>query len=144
MTLLVVGPASSDLGTDYHALVKRSNVVAIGPRPFEEMPQWLDIMHVGLLPYHVDEFNRGSFPLKTLEYLVAGLPVVSTPLPASEWLGSPDVVIARDSTAFADVAWSLASQQRTPADVARRKDFAMLHSWDARAQQLLRLLKEKP
>ena len=142
MTLLLVGPVSSDLGTAFDDLLRRSNVVAIGPQPFEELPQWLEIMRVGLLPYHLDEFNRGSFPLKTLEYLVAGLPVVSTPLPASKWLGSPDVVIAGDATAFADAAERLAGQPRNPADVRRRHRFALQHSWDARADQLLRLLSQ--
>ena len=43
-------------------------------------------MDVGLTPYADTPFNEASFPLKTLEYFSAGLPVVSTDLPGSRWL----------------------------------------------------------
>jgi hypothetical protein len=46
-------------------------------------------MDVGLTPYADTPFNQASFPLKTLEYLSAGLPVVSTDLPGALAAGRP-------------------------------------------------------
>ena len=40
------------------------------------MPSYMAALKVGLTPYGDNEFNRASFPLKTLEYLSAGIAVV--------------------------------------------------------------------
>ena len=58
-------------------------------------------MDVGLVPYGMSEFNRWSFPMKALEYLSAGLPVVSTSLPAMQWLDTPFIALADTPEAFA-------------------------------------------
>ncbi len=72
----------------------------VGRRAFEELPAYLRLMNVGLTPYTDTPFNRASFPLKTLEYLAAGLPVVSTDLPATRWLNTDLVRIADSQSDF--------------------------------------------
>ena len=37
---------------------------------------------VALIPYAINDLTRSVFPMKVFEYLAAGLPVVTTPLPA--------------------------------------------------------------
>ena len=72
------------------ALLARPNVHHVGAVPFEELPPWFARIDVGLTAYADSAFNRASFPLKTLKYLAAGLPVVSSDLPASRVLrGKP-------------------------------------------------------
>ena len=88
---------------------------------------------VGLVPYGISRFNIGSFPLKTLEYLAAGLPVVSTPLPGVEWLASDDVRVADGPEAFSAAVRSVLGAGRTESDDRRRREFAAAHSWDRRA-----------
>ncbi len=65
-----------------------------GREQFEDLPGYLAAMDVGLVPYGATEFNRWSFPMKTLEYLAAGLPVVSTSLPAVRWLDTALISLA--------------------------------------------------
>jgi len=50
----------------------------VGPQPYGALPGYLRLMDVGVVPYRDSAFNRGSFPLKTLEYLAAGRGVVAT------------------------------------------------------------------
>jgi teichuronic acid biosynthesis glycosyltransferase TuaH len=57
-----------------------------GMVPAEAVPSYLAVIDVGITPYRDTAFNRASFPLKTLEYLGAGRPVVTTDLPAARWL----------------------------------------------------------
>ena len=45
----------------------------VGPVPPEVVPQHLAQMDVCLTPYVNSQFNRASFPLKTMEYLGAGI-----------------------------------------------------------------------
>jgi len=141
-SLLLVGPISPDLEPQrVLRLLARDGVKAVGAQPFEDLPSWLGAMDVGLVPYRNDEFNRWSFPLKTLEYLAAGLPVVSTALPASRWLNSPDVTMADEVDAFARAVLACSEERHSPGAVARRRAFATSHSWQVRAQELVSLLE---
>lgn len=59
-----------------------SNVYLLGPRPYAELPSYCKGFTVGLLPYHINDYTKGVFPMKLFEYMAAGLPVISTRLPA--------------------------------------------------------------
>jgi teichuronic acid biosynthesis glycosyltransferase TuaH len=132
--LIVVGSVHerSDHGPA-ERLVRRSNVTWVGPKKFSELPAFLSRFQVGLVPYLDSPFNRGSFPLKTLEYLAAGRDVVATPLPGVEWLGTDLVRTAWEPEPFvAAVLDSLAGT--ASAELTRqRQEFAAHHSWAVRA-----------
>lgn len=137
MSLLLVGPATPDIdGERFAALVARDDVAWVGPQPFDRLPSYLRLVDVGLTPYADTAFNRASFPLKTLEYLAAGRPVVSTPLPAVAALGTDLVRIAADPVAFAAAAADEAARD-TAARRAERRAFAAGHSWEDRAETML-------
>ena len=141
--LLLVGrrdPGWSPKSVD--ALLARPNVHHVGPVPFDELPAWFARIDVGLTAYADSAFNRASFPLKTLEYLAAGLPVVSTDLPASRMLReeSSDVWITSDYRGFADAVREAARSPAEPNAVNRRQAVALRHSWSTRADEFLRLV----
>ncbi len=141
LSLVVVGPISSDLhGSQLSRLLGHPRVRAVGPQPFEDLPGWMDIVDVGLVPYRLDDFNRYSFPLKTLEYLAGGLPVVSTHLPANDWLACPHIVEADTPGAFATAARTAALSRADPGLVEQRRTFAASHSWARRAETLAGIL----
>ena len=113
MSLLVVGPRSPQFEpARVDRLLARSHVQWTGPQPFERLPAYLAAIDVGLVPYDHSEFNVGSFPLKTLEYLAAGVPVVATDLPATRWLGTDLVVIEDAPGPFAAAARRVARSRR--------------------------------
>lgn len=141
--LLLIGrrdPSWSPRAVD--ALLARRNVHHVGPVPFEELPAWFARLDVGLTAYADVAFNRASFPLKTLEYLAAGLPVVSTDLPASRILRkeTSDVWIAADQHGFADAVCEAARSSSAPSAVSRRQAVAARHAWSARADEFVRLV----
>jgi len=111
-------------------------VTWVGPKPFGALPGYLRVIDVGLVPYRNSAFNRGSFPLKTLEYLAAGRGVVGTGLPATRWLGTDLVRIADQPAAFADAVEREAARPRTAALAATRREFAARHSWARRAADI--------
>jgi teichuronic acid biosynthesis glycosyltransferase TuaH len=126
-------------------LTARSNVTWVGEQPFSALPGLLAHARVGLVPYADTPFNRASFPLKTLEYLAAGLPVVATGLPATRWLGAgPDLItIADGPTAFADAVARASSVPLIPSRREARRRFARAHSYDRRAIDLLAALDRR-
>jgi teichuronic acid biosynthesis glycosyltransferase TuaH len=96
---------------------------------------------VGLVPYGLNEFNRGSFPLKALEYLAAGRPVVATPLPALRWLDTDLIALHEAPHAFAAAVLRAATVAREPALMDRRRALAARHSWTERAARMAELLE---
>lgn len=140
-SLLLIGPKDPAFEPErFAALAARPNVVHLGPRPFETLPSYLRLIDVGLVPYGDTEFNRLSFPLKTLEYLAAGRAVVSTPLPAVRWLETELVTMAATPDAFAASVAAAAAQPRDAAIVGARQAFAERHSWARRAEAFAGLL----
>jgi teichuronic acid biosynthesis glycosyltransferase TuaH len=163
LSLLMVGP--HDPRWEQHRferLVKRPGVRYVGSVPVSEVRTYLGAIDVGITPYRDTAFNRASFPLKTLEYLGAGVPVVSADLPAARWLladlsahsqdrDSGQVLrLASSPAGFVDAIRDVSSPggsatgastdaacSRWKADLRDRcTEFAETHSWPRRAEAL--------
>jgi teichuronic acid biosynthesis glycosyltransferase TuaH len=136
-SLLMVGPRDRAFEPQrFGALLQRRNVSWVGPKPFDALAGYFRLMDVGLVPYGDSPFNRGSFPLKTLEYLAAGRGVVATDLPAIRWLATDLVAVAAEPGAFADHVERLMGEMRSPALMAGRRAFAARHTWSHRAAEI--------
>jgi teichuronic acid biosynthesis glycosyltransferase TuaH len=136
-SLLLVGPRTHAFAPrQLDALLGRPNVCWVGPKEFSALPSYLRLMDVGVVPYRDSQFNRGSFPLKILEYLAAGRAVVATDLPAVRWLDTDLVAVAAEPAAFADHVERLLREVRSPALMALRRAFASRHSWANRAAEI--------
>jgi glycosyltransferase involved in cell wall biosynthesis len=134
VNLLVVGPRHLHASMARLAdILDRPNVQWVGAKEFEDLPAYLTGAAVGILPYTHSRFNIGSFPLKTLEYLAAGLPVVATDLPAVRWLDCPDIHVHDAPKDFADAVVRLVGTGRDTDGDARRAEFAAQHTWRRRA-----------
>nr|WP_246314635.1 glycosyltransferase [Kineococcus aurantiacus] len=145
LDLVVVGPRQPTFTQDgaWRELLGHPRVHWLGPRAPQEVSQVLARASVGLMPYTLSEFNQASFPLKVLEYLAAGLPVVSTRLEALDWLDAPGVSVvddlAADPAKFGEAAVAAAAGDDPSAADARR-EFAGRHTWAARGDRWRDLL----
>lgn len=88
---------------------------------------------VGLIPYELNSYTRGVNPLKTFEYLAAGLRVVSTPVPAVNPV-LDHVYIAQSHT---DFVRKVVESSRLPSreEVLERQRIADQNSWAIRGDQ---------
>ncbi len=104
----------------------------------EQLGALLGRCAVGLIPYRLNSYTRGVFPMKLYEYLSAGLAVVSTDLPSLP--RHRHLTIARGQEAFVDALREqvLAS---SPEVVRARRDEGSHPSWRARGQQAVELLE---
>jgi UDP-galactopyranose mutase len=76
-SIVVIGPV---VKIDPGSLPRRPNLHYLGPKTYEELPAYLAGWDVALMPFALNEATRFISPTKTLEYLAAGKPVVSTPI----------------------------------------------------------------
>jgi glycosyltransferase involved in cell wall biosynthesis len=59
-------------------------VIFTGTVPYSKVPRYLSCMNVGLVPFKINRVAIGALPLKLLEYMACGLPVLCTRLPGIE------------------------------------------------------------
>jgi teichuronic acid biosynthesis glycosyltransferase TuaH len=144
-SLLLVGPCQRTFDLRrIDRLLARPNVRWVGAKPFALLPSYLRVIDVGLVPYADSAFNRGSFPLKTLEYLAGGRAAVATDLPAVRWLQTDLITVATGPAAFADAVQSALAAPRPGELTRRRAAFAASHSWSQRAAELAAVLGIEP
>jgi hypothetical protein len=76
-TIAMIGPVAKISRAD---LPQRPNIVYYGAQAYASLPSFLACFDVALLPFARNKATRFISPTKTLEYLAAGKPVVSTPI----------------------------------------------------------------
>jgi teichuronic acid biosynthesis glycosyltransferase TuaH len=141
LRLLMIGPRQTTKQEGHFAALDRHpNVEWVGAVPYADLPDALAGATTCLLPYGDSDFNRASFPLKVLEYLAAGRRVVSTDLPAIDWLDTDLVTVAGTPAGFAEAVRASLTPPLTSEEVDLRRAFASTHSWEHRVRQLAGLL----
>jgi UDP-galactopyranose mutase len=75
--IVLVGPV---VKIDPARLPRRPNIHYFGQRTYDELPRYLAGWDVCLLPFARNDATRFISPTKTLEYMAAELPIVSTPI----------------------------------------------------------------
>jgi glycosyltransferase involved in cell wall biosynthesis len=133
-SIVLVGPVGAgDPATDVSALEREPNVRLLGGRRHDELPTVLRGASAGLIPYAVNPLTRSVFPMKVYEYLAAGLPVVSTRLPALEGVG--EIAFATDADGFAE-ALDRELANDGPERRRERSRAAEGHSWESRITEI--------
>lgn len=116
-----------------HPLVKYHGNLAL-----PELADLLASSRIGLIPYQVNEYTQGVFPMKVYEYLAAGLSIISTRLPS---LASEEItnVLLTDPKKFGACASELIAIH-DESTVAASMMTAESHSWTTRIRQASDLL----
>jgi len=132
----IVGPVAK---IDPRSLPARTNIHYQGQRPYEHLPGILAAWDVALLPFARNAATRFISPTKTLEYLAADKPVVSTPIADVVELYGSVVRTASDATAFVAQCEALLNESVEDRDVrvARSRALVAGASWDAAATRII-------
>lgn len=137
--VVMVGPVAK---IDPSTLPQRSNLHWMGQRRYDELPSFLAGWDVCLMPFALNPSTRFISPTKTLEYLSAGKPVVSTPVPDVAQHYASIVAIAKTHDEFVAaceriLARDTESQLRFKVDASRT---VAATSWDQTVIAMERLL----
>jgi len=131
MTINVLGDASK---ATLPALPE--NIHLLGRRPWSQLPAYFHQAEVGVVAYAAAR-TRYNNPLKVLEYLASGLPVVSSPNPS---LGDyPYIYFYETPEEFAAQIQAACAR---PMDKAALHEILKQHTWEARLEALLARLEE--
>lgn len=138
-SLVMVGPIAKIEESD---LPERPNIHYLGKQPYELLPSLLKGFDVCLMPFALNEATRHISPTKTLEYMAARKPIVSTSVPDVVASWSDVVWIAGGPEAFARAIDQ--ALHETEDDCRRRQERAEAHlrrsSWDGIAAAMQALI----
>ncbi|ELI1596351.1 glycosyltransferase [Vibrio alginolyticus] len=115
-------------------LPQRSNVYYLGPRAHHTLPSYSQHWDASWLPFVNNAQIKACNPLKLLEYLATGTPVISTSFPAL----MPYKHMLHIVQNVEDVCASLDHLIPPPAN---SKQYVQQQSWEARANQVEKLVR---
>ncbi|MGA1863746.1 MAG: glycosyltransferase [bacterium] len=135
-SFVFLGPAD----TDIKDLAKFGNVYFVGKVPYEALPEYAVAFDVATIPFLVNELTVSVNPLKILEYLACGLPVVTTNLP--EIRKFSDLVYIADGPLDFIENIKRALSENSEKLKARRIEEARKHSWGSVAENFSLLIEK--
>ena len=134
---VLLGPVDPTVTARASDLEELPNVLLLGERPSGEVPAYVQAFDVGAIWFQVNTMTEGVTPLKMYEYLAAGVPCVSTPLPAC--VAEPAVATASEAAGF--IGELKAALHRDESQKATRDEVARRHSWDGHLRPVLERLE---
>lgn len=137
--LVMLGPV---IKIDPQDLPQAPNLHYPGMKDYNELPVYLSHFEVALVSFAINEATRFLSPTKTLEYLAAHKPVVSTPIPDIIELYGDYVRIGHtpeEFTAHIEAALAATPEERV---MRRQREQQLLtrYTWDNIAERMGQLI----
>ena len=136
--IVLIGRPSADMDMD--AVIKSPNIHYLGLKKFESLPAYTRHFSVGLIPFNLNALTLHCNPLKLLEYLSGGLPVVTTAIPEVERQYASDAYIAHSHDEYIDMC-ERALAEGSPEEREQRSAAAEKHSWERRAETISEIVR---
>jgi glycosyltransferase involved in cell wall biosynthesis len=138
--IMMVGPV---LGIDHASLPRRSNIHWLGMQPYSVLPELVAGWDVCLLPFAVNEATRHMNPTKTLEYMAAEKPVVSSAIADVVSLYGDVVRVAGTRSGFVEQCREALGEntRRRASRVMEMTQCVARFSWDSAAETVHQLIE---
>lgn len=137
MNFVFVGPVLTP--RYFEPLRNRKNIVFTGNRHSSLVPDYIRSFDVCMIPHKTDRFTASMDPLKLYEYLAAGKPVISAPLPSGADFENV-ISIARSREEFVDKLRSSVKSSDDEGAKTLRIEKAKQNSWDVRMEEFFRIM----
>jgi glycosyltransferase involved in cell wall biosynthesis len=136
--LVMVGPV---VKVNPDELPRAANIHWLGQRAYSELPSYVKGFDVCLMPFALNEATEYINPTKTLEYMAAGKPIVSTAVSDVVHHFTPVVSVAENADDFV-TATAMALSAPDTAMIARGVEQARANSWDSIVARMERIVRE--
>lgn len=125
---------------DYSELQQHKNIHFAGPVEFTDLPGYAQGFDVCLLNWVMADWIKNSFPVKTLEYLAMGKPIISCRIPVVEELFGHLVYFADTPEEFLHQAL-LSLKEDCDSKKELRVNEASKHTWEMKFAEIKSILK---
>ncbi|NTW23655.1 MAG: glycosyltransferase family 1 protein [Lentimicrobium sp.] len=124
---------------DYSMLESIENIHFTGPVEFKDLPSYASFFDVCLLNWIMADWIKNSFPVKTLEYLAMGKPIISCRIPVVEQMFGELIYFAETPDDFLKQA-KLALAENSSLLAEKRREIASEHTWDSKFEFITQVI----
>lgn len=140
VSFVMIGPLAK-IGE--HELPRQQNIHYLGMKTYEELPGYLKAFSIAMMPFALNDATKYISPTKTLEYMAAGKPIISTAIKDVVRDYKCCVKIIDNAQEFAHAIDCLLMDSP---DVFMQHEYAEIlqkTSWDATAAKMMELIKKE-
>jgi|SRR5690606_21852523 len=133
----MIGPLAK---IDEDDLPREKNIYYLGMKSYKELPNYVKAFDIAMMPFALNDATKFISPTKTLEYMAAGKPIISTAIRDVVCEYGHCIPIIGTAEEFAekiDHIWRIHQEDYS----AEYNDILDKTSWDATAYQMLTLIK---
>lgn len=129
------------IGPEFGASVDKNiaNLKYLGYKNYNELPAYLQISTVCMIPFLLEDVTLAANPIKMYEYLASGTPVVSTDIP--EVRGIPSVYVGITHDSFIEKI-KLILENKLTFNTVEVYQWLETNSWNQRCKDILTILSE--
>ena len=141
LSFVMIGPV---VKVDESSLPQAENMYYLGAKAYDELPGYLKAFDIAMMPFALNESTKFISPTKTLEYLAAERPVISTPIYDVVRDYSHVLPIAENAREFTDALQSFLEERPEKKDLRNRKyrDILQAVSWDKTVAAMQKNIQE--
>jgi glycosyltransferase involved in cell wall biosynthesis len=137
-SFVMLGPLAKIEESD---LPRLSNIHYLGMKSYNDLPAYLQAFDIAMMPFALNDATKYISPTKTLEYMAAGKPIISTRIKDVERDYSHCINIIDNAEEFCTAILNLKTKG-FPKTTEYHKILANT-SWDATAEKMKTIIKEK-
>lgn len=138
VSFVMIGPLAKISEND---LPRLSNLHYLGMKSYEQLPAYLKAFDVAMMPFALNDATKFISPTKTLEYMAAGKPIISTRIKDVERDYQHCVAIVDSVQDFCDAVQNIKIDKSS-----RMSSYAEIlsnTSWDTTASKMQNIIKQK-
>lgn len=132
-SFVMIGPLCK---IEDHDLPKADNIYYLGMKSYEELPQYLHFFDIAMMPFALNDSTKYISPTKTLEYMSAYKPIISTKIRDVVRDYSSCIALIETADDFA-----MAIEEAPKRDLSAYDEILQKTSWDATAEQMSSIIQ---
>lgn len=139
ISFVMIGPLAK---IDDNDLPRASNIHYLGMKSYDLLPNYLKVFDIAMMPFALNDATKYISPTKTLEYMAAGKPIISTAIKDVVRDYENCIYIIDDSQDFTAAVQEILFSKNDE----REKDYKGIlsrTSWTATVEKMDQLIKEQ-
>ena len=138
VSFVMIGPLAKIENTD---LPKENNIHYLGMKSYDELPSYLKAFDIAMMPFALNDATKYISPTKTLEYMAAGKPIISTKITDVARDYSESIALIENESEFCDAIETLLAKDHIQMQMEYKKILEKT-SWDSTADKMESIIKK--
>ena len=139
ISFVMIGPLAK---ISEHDLPRQKNIHYLGMKSYEVLPAYIKAFDVAIMPFALNDATKFISPTKTLEYIAAGKPIISTAIKDVVRDYNHCVAIVESETDFTTALHNILEKPKNLLLGKEYQEILQKTSWNATANQMKSIIKQ--